>query len=121
MLTFLRLVETALARLLYFILRFRAGYMIEWVSVPPPCDDSVIKEVGKPARLLRGIRYARGKEGMPEPKCGNCGQGEAAHTIACPEEVPCHEDERKADEGEDHHCHEACAGQVQDVGCEKGC
>jgi len=115
MLLLLRLAEAVLLRLLCWVLLFRKGYSIEFRLATSGGCQEIVEVRSFTKRLLRGIRYIRGKEGVPKPVCENCGAGEAAHTIACPEEVPTYGTDGQTKDGTDAECDQEGGTQAREA------
>jgi len=87
--------EARLAVLLYVLQRFRTGWMIELVRRQDRDGNWELALVRwRVQKILRGIRYVRGNEGMPEPVCDECNHTVQEHELLCPEveETECSED-----------------------------
>jgi len=82
------MLEVIISRILYVLQKFRAGWKIE-VYHRTYADGSgeLLTVKSRFQRMLRGIRYVRGTEGMPVSKCGNCGHTADEHEVYCPEDI----------------------------------
>jgi hypothetical protein len=72
---FLIVLSLILRLLASYISLFESGWRISLYTVEYPGGRTEIKVVRHWwSRALRGIRYLRGREGVPEPKCEECGK-----------------------------------------------
>ena len=84
---FLLILSLLLKILAKYIDLFEAGWAISLytVNINGRIEIRVVRHWW--SRLFRGVRYLRGKEGRPEPKCDECGLTAEEHDILCPEEI----------------------------------
>ena len=82
---FLQILSMLLKIAASYIDLFEAGWRIEVFSIRHFDGVRELRRVKHWwSRALRGIRYCRGTEGRPEPKC-ECGYALDQHEVCCPE------------------------------------
>jgi len=82
---FLIILSLVLRLIARYIELFESGWRIELYAIYSHGHTELKLVRHWWSRLFRGIRYVRGLEGVPVPKCGDCDQPESAHEMCCPE------------------------------------
>ena len=84
---FLIILSLVLRLIARYIELFESGWRIELYTVRSYGRTELKLVRHWWSRLFRGIRYLRGREGLVEPKCDDCGKTEEEHELCCPEDI----------------------------------